>query len=291
MVTFSVVMPAYNAEKTLAASIESALAQTYRDFEIIVVDDGSKDRTAEIAEAFGPPVTCIRQENRGCGGARNTAIRASRGKYIAMLDADDLWLPNKLERLLQFIQEHPNAGLYFSDSEHTGTRPAHRQRHPTFLCGRIFEELFEANRLHISSVVVPRAIFDQVGLFSDDNKRLFGVEDWDLYLRIAHDYEIWGLHEPLIRHQNLSDSLSKNRDLMHATTLRMFEDIKNRFEKNPPCVTPEMYRRKLIDRHLKFARRLLRSRQPERARESLREVLALQPLHLRAIGMFLRSFF
>lgn len=94
----SVVMPSYNCAQYLAEAVDSALAQTYRDFEIVVVDDGSKDNTEEVARRYGSKIQYIKQENRGLPGARNTGIRASSGEYIALLDADDSWFPEKLAR-------------------------------------------------------------------------------------------------------------------------------------------------------------------------------------------------
>ncbi|MGI8668594.1 MAG: glycosyltransferase family 2 protein, partial [Aridibacter sp.] len=99
----SVIIPAYNAEQFISQTIESVLGQTLKDFEIVVVDDGSTDETAGIAESYGAPVRCIRKTNGGVSRARNTGIEHAVGKYIAFLDADDLWEPTKLEKQVALL--------------------------------------------------------------------------------------------------------------------------------------------------------------------------------------------
>jgi glycosyltransferase involved in cell wall biosynthesis len=113
MSTLSVVIPAYNREAYLGEAIASVLAQTYPVDEIIVVDDGSTDRTAAIARSYGQPVRCISQENQGTGAARNTGLNAARGSLIALLDSDDLWLERKLERQAAYLQANPGTDLVF----------------------------------------------------------------------------------------------------------------------------------------------------------------------------------
>ena len=100
----SVVIPAFDSEATIARAIESVLAQTYKDYEIIVVDDGSKDGTGDAVRAFGDKVNYIYQENAGVSVARNTALAAAKGEWIAFLDADDQWLPDKLEKQMQLLE-------------------------------------------------------------------------------------------------------------------------------------------------------------------------------------------
>lgn len=289
MVTFSVIIPAYNVEKTLGPCIQSVLDQTCQDFELIVVDDGSKDRSAEVAESFGPRVTCIRQENRGSGAARNAAIQASRGQYVAMLDADDLWLPTKLERQLESIRQHPNAGFFYTGHiriEHNGTERLQRRKLSTLPCGKIFAAMFAMNCASTSSVVIPRAVLDRVGLFNPEYKN---AQDWELWLRVVHDYEAWALREALMKFREVPGSLSENRERLHATVLRIIEDLRKRYENHPPHVTPKMYRDKVVDTHLKFARGLVKRKQPERAREFVSKAFALKPWSPRVWREFVRT--
>jgi glycosyltransferase involved in cell wall biosynthesis len=115
--TFTVAMPAYNAEATIAQAIRSVLAQTRDDFELIVVDDGSSDATPEIARSFDDPrIRAVRQENQGLGAARNRAVADARGRYVSMLDSDDLWLPAYLETMGNTLDADVRAGLAYTDA-------------------------------------------------------------------------------------------------------------------------------------------------------------------------------
>jgi glycosyltransferase involved in cell wall biosynthesis len=114
----SVIVPTYKAEKYIAKTIKSVLAQTYSRFELIIVDDESPDRSIEICQKFQDPrIKIISQKNRGLAGARNTGIRHAQGDYLAFLDADDLWLPEKLEKHVQHLESSPQVGISFSRSE------------------------------------------------------------------------------------------------------------------------------------------------------------------------------
>jgi glycosyltransferase involved in cell wall biosynthesis len=112
----SVVIPAYNAERWVGAAVRSVLAQTYANFEVLVVDDGSKDGTAVVAEAFGGPVRCIRQKNGGVSRARNHGAAQARGEFLAFLDADDDWLPAKLGTQVRRLLDRPELVASFMDS-------------------------------------------------------------------------------------------------------------------------------------------------------------------------------
>jgi glycosyltransferase involved in cell wall biosynthesis len=111
----SVIIPVYNGEPTIGAAIQSVLAQTFRDFEIIVVDDGSTDATASILERFASRITIIKQANRGFCDARNAGIANSQGGYLALLDADDTWLPSKLEKTIAVLDRSPQVVLVCTD--------------------------------------------------------------------------------------------------------------------------------------------------------------------------------
>jgi glycosyltransferase involved in cell wall biosynthesis len=114
----SVVIPVYNGEDFLAEAIESVLAQDYASFEVIVVDDGSTDRSGAIADAFAAPVRCVHQPNRGQGAARNAGVENARGEYLAFLDADDLWAPDKLSAQVAKLREAPELDGVFGLLHH-----------------------------------------------------------------------------------------------------------------------------------------------------------------------------
>ena len=114
----SVVIPTYNYARFLPRALDSVLAQTWRDYEIIVVDDGSTDGTPEVAQAYGERIRYLRKENGGAATARNAGILAARGELLAFLDADDAWVPEKLARQVAYLDRHPEFGMVYSDMAH-----------------------------------------------------------------------------------------------------------------------------------------------------------------------------
>ncbi|REJ92397.1 MAG: glycosyltransferase family 2 protein [Planctomycetota bacterium] len=171
----SAVIPACNAESCLARAIESVFSQTHPVSEIIVVDDGSRDATSDIVRSFGDPVRLVRQSNAGPSAARNHGIRLARSEWIALLDADDAWLPEKLERQLPYLAE-------------TGVGAVHC---PTDTClaeceyeGELtFEMLWTHNMIGTSTVLLRKSAWEDVGGF-DEDRELTCVEDYNLWLRL-----------------------------------------------------------------------------------------------------------
>src|SRR5205085_1624302 len=176
MPEISVVIPAYNAGRTISAALASVFAQTYRDFEVIVVDDGSTDDTPERVDEWADRLVSIRQPNGGPGRARNEAIARARGRLVAFLDADDVWLPRKLERQVAYFQRFPTTGLL-----HTATlvnrAPAQTVRETADAVpldfdaappAHAFAELFHCDvDVNTLTVMVPRALLLDVGGFDE----------------------------------------------------------------------------------------------------------------------------
>jgi len=186
----SVIVPAYNAQATLGAALRSALQQSIPPLEVLVVDDGSADDTAAVAETFGSKVRLIRQPNGGPGSARNTGIRAARGAWIGLLDADDTWLPTKLERQLA-LDDDSSIGIIACLSDKPG------QACPPEIG---FDQLWNSNLLVNSTVLLRRAAWEAAGSY-DEARALISVEDYNLWLRIAAaDWRILTLQEVLARY-------------------------------------------------------------------------------------------
>ena len=190
---FSVVIPARNAEDTIAQALDSVLIQTCQQFEIIVVDDGSTDATVQIAtEKAADRVTIVSQENQGVSAARNAGIRVARGAYVSFLDADDLWLPTYLAKAIEALSGDPEPGLVFTDAW-VYDEPAGRIRRQPMMARRrptddlpsepaaFFSLLLRGNFVY-TSATVPKDVLEQVGGFDAELTR---AEDYDLWLRIS----------------------------------------------------------------------------------------------------------
>ncbi|RLA78766.1 MAG: glycosyltransferase family 2 protein [Deltaproteobacteria bacterium] len=193
----SVIIPTYNRKEMVQEAVESVLSQTYQDFELIVVDDGSEDGTREmIQREFPGLLTYIYQENQGVSRARNRGIETSRGKYIAFLDSDDLWLKKKLERQVQFMQQNPEAMICYTDEIwiRRGVRVNPKKKHAKH-SGWIYPQCLPLCIISPSSVLMRRELLEEVGGFDPE----FPVcEDYDLWLRVALRYPIHLIPEKLI---------------------------------------------------------------------------------------------
>lgn len=192
----SVVIPCYNAARTIAATLESVLAQSYRPIEVIVVDDGSSDRSVEIASSFAPAVTVVVQENGGPASARNEGIRRSRGEFIAFVDADDLWHPEKLTAQVAEAVAAGEPALVFSAVERVrDDGETHLKRVPADQLPVSYAALWRGNSITTSTVLAHAAVFH--GCTFDEDAAMQGAEDFDLWLRVADRHPIRYLDTPL----------------------------------------------------------------------------------------------
>ncbi|MEE4265060.1 MAG: glycosyltransferase [Desulfobacteraceae bacterium] len=204
----SVIIPTYNRAWVLKEAIDSVLAQDFRDFELIVVDDGSTDNTGQILDAYHQDLMVIRQPNKGVSAARNRGIAAAGGGLIAFLDSDDLWLPRKLSSQIDFFNSNPAAVINQTEEIwiRNGVRVNPRTRHHK-LSGMIFEPSLALCLVSPSAVMMKRSLFDEVGLFDED---LPACEDYDLWLRISWRYPVHLIETPLIiKRGGHGDQLSK----------------------------------------------------------------------------------
>jgi len=204
----SVIIPTYNRAWILREAVDSVLGQDFESFELIVVDDGSTDDTAEILAAYGDRLRVIRQENRGVSAARNTGIRAAGGTLIAFLDSDDFWLPGKLACQVAYLEAHPRRMICQTEEIwiRNGVRvnPGKRHRKPS---GDIFERSLELCLVSPSAVMLRSRLFEPVGLFDET---LPACEDYDLWLRVAVRWPVYCIDTPqVVKRGGHGDQLSR----------------------------------------------------------------------------------
>ncbi len=200
----SVIIPAFNAVRTIGTALASVEAQTFRDFEIIVIDDGSSDDTVGEVERLGVNAIVLRQQNAGPGAARNTGIARARGRFVGFLDADDLWFPDKLARQLAYFKAYPQTGLLHAP---TLILPATSQlKAPVTaddeLVGpkHLFCDIFHIDVIiNTMTVLMPTSVLREVGGF--DERREIHVEDWDLWLRVSATHPVGYLTQPVGVHR------------------------------------------------------------------------------------------
>ena len=217
----SVITPVFNAEKYIAETIESVLQQTFADWEMLIIDDESKDQTVSIVERFvqqyPDKIRLLQQSNQGPGAARNHGIREAQGEYIALLDADDLWLPHRLEEGVKVLDQNACIGLVHGKTRRLmedGQIVDGPKRDPQYLNGWIFENLLK-RKAHISclTVLFRKECIDKVGGF-DEARECIGVEDRDLWLRIARAYQIAYIEREVGVYRVLSTGISRDNAKM-----------------------------------------------------------------------------
>lgn len=207
----SVIIPTYNSLKYLSETVESVLNQTYSDFELLIVDDGSTDQTVQWTGELGDSrVRVISQANQGVCVARNTGIANANGEYIAFLDHDDLWEASKLEKQVCRLDAEPNIGLVHTWMALVDDRGKFIGRIMTSDAeGDVWQQLLEKNTIASSSVMVRRSCFEKVGMFSPA-RELYSVEDWEMWIRIASQYPFAVIREPLLSWRQHPNNGSKN---------------------------------------------------------------------------------
>ncbi len=192
----SVIIPTFNRGWILKEAIDSVLAQSFKNFELIVVNDGSTDNTLDILSLYKNDIIAVNQDNKGVSGARNRGIALSSGKFIAFLDSDDFWMPNKLSVQVDFFNTNHDALICQTDEIwiRNNIRVNPKKRHKK-LSGMIFEPSLNLCLVSPSAVMIKRELFKTVGLF-DEN--LPACEDYDLWLRISCIYPVYLIDIPLI---------------------------------------------------------------------------------------------
>lgn len=216
----SVIIPAYNSAHYLTGAVDSILAQTFTDFEILVIDDGSTDDTGQVMARYGAPVRYIRQPNSGVAAARNRGIAESQGRYVAFLDADDTWMPQKLERQVRALEAGGGSGVCYSaftvvNSDLKFLFNRHSQRQATAL-----EDLLLRGNVvgSICTVLCERSLLENAGGFDPAFSQ---CADWDLWVRLAVQTEFLYVDEPLVTYRQHDASMSRNAPLLEYDSLQV----------------------------------------------------------------------
>jgi len=282
----SVIVPAYNAEHFIARTIASALHQEGVDLEVVVVDDGSTDRTKDVVDSLRDPrVRLLAGPNRGVSAARNEGVRASAGEYVAFLDHDDLWEPSKTRRQIEILDRDPRAALVFTQArtvdagcvDAPGGEIAPAIEDPAAFFAKAYEHLVHWNYIPLSAVMVRRSILrDHEGPF---DPRYALSEDWDLWLRIASRLPEGGvafIPEPLTRYVIQPGRATSRMADLRLEDLAIFE---RQIRINPWLAAgdPARVRQTRYRLHREAAWWLLAEGRADEARGPLRAALGMRP--------------
>jgi GT2 family glycosyltransferase len=246
MPTISVIVPAYNAERTILETIKSVQQQSFTDFELIVINDGSSDRTLELLLAVEDSrLKIFSYENGGLPVARNRGISHAGGEFIAFLDADDLWTPDKLELQLAALQKHPKAGVAYSWTHFMDEQGgSFHAGEPILFEGDVYADLLVWNFIASgSNPLIRKQAIESVGEF---DPTLRSCEDWDLWLRLAARWPFVVVPKPQILYRLSSTSMSSKIKVMeeaHLTTIeRAFQSAPQEIQHLKHQILANVYR-------------------------------------------------
>lgn len=283
----SVVVISYNCAEHVGHAIHSVLNQTWRRLELIVVDDGSTDATADVVRRISDPrMRYVRQDNKGPNAARNEGIRHARGEFIAFLDCDDWWLPAKLEKQIAKAAGHPEIGLVYSLAIRVDASGTEGDRFDSIVEGRVLDRLLLGNCIagSASSAVVARRAIETVGTFDES---LHFAEDWEYWIRVASQFAIACVPDFDVYLLNRPGSQGKNATATRRDSLRFIHAALDRYAPSRP-----MFRRAaLAQLHYVASYNLWASGRIWDARRELLRSLVYNPLHLTYYKRMVRLFF
>ncbi len=224
----SIIIPTYNCARYIGEALDSVLAQTRDDYEIIVIDDGSTDGTGDLIKNKYPMVRYFFTEQTGVSSARNLGIKMSKGDLIAFLDADDMWSPDKLEKQVAILDARPDLSMVFTEhctfNKDKSIINKSFDKRNKLMRGDIVKNIFLNTYLTTSTVMIKKKVFDKVGLFEE---QLRAAEDDNMWMRISMEHQIDLIDEPLVHyritegslsrtHRNCIDGVKTNIDLIKA---------------------------------------------------------------------------
>lgn len=281
----SVVIASYNRADYLGATLDSVLAQTFRDFEIVVVDDGSTDNTRQLVESYGAQVRYYHQQNGGPSAARNFGVEQARAPWIAFQDSDDLSLPNHLETFFKYVDDHPETGMVFANGEYLGG-PVHNRNSiiPAAKSRQLaeravaLEDLFDKSIFRLQASLISKRCYQQVG----------GL---DAGLRICHDlslaFRLW-MHFPVkyldavvFAYRKHDSNISSDPVLRLTENIRVIEELRRDFPQVDEILGPRRLHARLAYRYYRLAKTQMKKGKAGEARQALGCAVELARLNLK----------
>lgn len=320
----SVIIPTYNCKNYIIQAISSVLDQTYKKVEIIVVDDGSTDGTYGVLKPLLGRIKYVSQQNGGVSKARNVGMGLAQGEFIAFLDADDFWLPSKLELQWRFLKKFSHVAAIFSDfalsnsngeiieprgikksypvfntykvkiddifsstdNSYTNTSSARQGKRMDIYYGNIFKFLFLGNFIKTSSIVVRKQASEQIGKF---NPNLKTQEDYEYFLRLSMRFDLSYIDSPLVITRKRADQLTRD-DQKESTVSKSLEVIENISSEAKQIVGKEIVKRRLAEKYRTLGLVYLGKRKKRQARDAIKVSLQHNRLDMFSFFIYFWSF-
>jgi len=281
----SVVVATYNRARFLPETIESVLKQRCRDFELIIVDDGSTDDTQRVLQSYGDHIRSFYQENCGPSAARNLGIRQARGQWIAIQDSDDLCTPDHLETLFGFVRENPNYGMVFANGAYLGG-PEHnretiipKEKSLRLAQGGVrLRDLFDKSIVRLQAALLSKTCLEAIGGL-DENLRI--CMDLDLAFRLFIRYPVAYLDQVVFLYRKHEGNIGRNQELRLLENIRVIEKLVRDYPKAREILGHARVARRMAYRYYRLAKGRWKAGDRGGAREALRQALSLRPFFLK----------
>ncbi len=283
MSKISIIIPTFNRRDYITIALDSVLKQTYKDYEIIIIDDGSNDDTKEVLKSYQGNIRYFYQDNSGIPTTRNKGIREARGDYIAFLDSDDYWLPEKLERQIECFSKNPHYGMVATRCSSISPDGRLREKNRPGKSGLVLIDLFKANFIRTSSAMIKKECFDTVGMFDES---LPECEEYDLWLRIARKYPVGFINDPLAVYTDNPKGVST--DSLAGRLLRLKVLEKDYLKE---CIPSTIYRKRLASNYHYVGRHYLNRGEKIEGIKHLKHSLDLNPVNLKILFYYALSLF
>ena len=281
----SVVIATYNRAALLPETVESILTQSFQDFELIVVDDGSTDDTRDVLAHYKGRVQYIYQENRGPSAARNLGARHSKAKWISFQDSDDLCLPQHLRTLHAYVQAHPDCGMVFANGNYLGG-PEHNRdaiiprAKSRGLAGRAvrLDDLFNKSIVRLQAALISRRSYEEIG-GHDESLRI--CMDLDLSFRLMTRFPVAYIDESVFLYRKHEGNIGRNEELRLSENIRVIQKLLRDDPAARKALSERQVRKRLAYRYYRLAKGRWKRDDREAARETIREAVLLCPLSLK----------
>jgi glycosyltransferase involved in cell wall biosynthesis len=276
----TIIIPTFNRAYILPRAIESILNQTMKDWELLIIDDGSTDNTEKLIVTFqekSKNIIYIKQPfNKGVTAARNVALSRARGIYIAFLDSDDVWMPEKLQKQTAILDSKPEVGLVYTGAIFVNDRTGEKRIKHTTVEGDIHaQEIIDNPIGSPSRVILRKEVFSTVGLFDEQFSNL---EDWEMWIRITRKYSVAAINKPLINYTESDDSMSINPQ-------KLIEGYKKLWDKYPVETSTPVVR---SAHYLRLGHRLCYYGSSKEGRFYIKKALQIKP-SIKNMGMYIVS--
>jgi glycosyltransferase involved in cell wall biosynthesis len=277
----SIVIATYNRAKFLGETIRSILNQQLRNFELIVVDDGSTDDTERLLAGYRSQLRYLYQENRGPSAARNFGVRCANADWISIQDSDDLCMPNHLQTLYGYAKDHPECAMVFANGDYLGGREHNRETiiprtksQQLANRGVKIEDFFEKSILRLQAALISKKAYDAIG-GHDESLRI--CMDLDLGFRLLMNFPVAYLDSVVFSYRRHAGNIGRNEELRLTENIRVIEKLLREYPRARAQLGSDTVSRRLAYRYYRLAKGRWRRNERDQAREALQQAIGLQP--------------